>query len=74
MNNVIQFPGRQRRRHLGVRVVPSGPCLDMFEVQTFEDGQWRAKTVASTEERAKELSTRFIVDRLFPDDDGGAAA
>ena len=68
MSNVVQFPKRPGQS-IGVRVVPSERCLGVFEVQVFEDGRWRAKAAAQSQERAKDISAKFVADRLFPIDD-----
>ncbi|TIN38830.1 MAG: hypothetical protein E5Y10_24935 [Mesorhizobium sp.] len=63
MGEVIQFPSRSRRS-IGVRMVPSHRIAELYELQVFENGRWRAKSIHHSIEDAKQAAADIIVARL----------
>jgi hypothetical protein len=44
--------------------MPSTRIAEMYEVQVFEGGKWRAKSVHGTLEDAKSAVANIVVDRF----------
>lgn len=63
VGEVVQFPSRSQRP-TGVRMAPSHRIAEMYELQVFEDGRWRAKSIHYSIEDAKEAAADIIVARL----------
>nr|WP_166487971.1 hypothetical protein [Mesorhizobium ciceri] len=54
VGEVVQFPSRSQRP-TGVRMAPSHRIAEMYELQVFEDGRWRAKSIHYSIEEQKRL-------------------
>lgn len=73
MTNVIPFPAPSRSTsRFRVRAVRSTRVRDMFELQSFEGGAWRAKSLFASKAEADSAVADLIISRFIAD--GGDAA